>query len=137
MITEPIIINKKHKDIKTKFNAKVSTITFSGNHRISFTGHAAEMCKLYVGNYLHFVLIDKLWCFYTDSNDDGFKLFMVDKAKQSGVCISSYPASRMFASLTGFKGQVKFYVQGRGSELNGHKLYEILTHKPISQIGKI
>jgi len=130
------IINKTNEDIQNRYNAKVSTINFSGKYRISFTAHAAEECNLRVGDYLHFVILNKVWCFYTNKDKTGFKLFMLNKSKQNGVCISSYPMSRMFAERTGHKGQCKFYIKDAHAEFQGNKLYEILTHKPIHAMGK-
>lgn len=133
---EVLIINKHSEEIQDKYSTKVSTITFSGKYRVSFTAFAAEECNLRVGDYIHFIIVNKVWCFYTNKDRAGFKIFMTNKSKQNSVSVSSYPLNRMFSDRTGHKGQCKFYIQDAHSEFQGNKLYEILTHKPINKIGK-
>lgn len=130
------ILNKKSRAVINVHQNNIPTITFQTGVRIAFTGRAAEICNLRVGKKVNFlVLHEKSWCFYVDDNQDGYTLYMPSN-KQRTVAINAKSIIDLFALRTGHKLPARFYIQERGTEYQGKPLFEILTNKPINEIGK-
>lgn len=130
------ILNKKSDAVIKVHQNNIPTITFHSSTRIAFTGRAAEICNLRVGKRVNFIVLnEKCWCFYVDDNEEGYKVYVPD-VKQRTVAINAKSIKDLFILRTGHKLPARFYIQERGSEYQGKKLFEILTHKPINALGK-
>lgn len=130
------ILNKKSDAVVNKHQNNIATITFQNGARVAFTGKAAEMCGLRIGYKVNFIVLNKrVWCFYVDKSQDGYSIFSIN-SKQMGVGINAKSIIALFHERTRYDLPARFYIQERGSEYQGKKLFEILTHKPLNEVGK-
>lgn len=132
------VLNKKNDRVRSKYGNNICAITFTSGSRISFTGACAELCNLRVGSKVHFLLIaNKSWCFYVDNEDNaGYSVFMTHPKTQNTVAVNAKAVNHLFRDETKHKMPARFYVTERGTEYFGKPIYEILTNKPINELGK-
>lgn len=128
------LINKTHKDAILRKDSRTATIKFV-IPRITFSLGCQEKCGLIVGKYVHFVRVDKVWLFFVSDDDNGYRINDLRYRRSYIVAIQSRVVCDMFLKDTGRKKGDKFYVQSSNHEFQGHALFEILSHKPITQIG--
>ena len=131
------ILNKTNDRVRAANANNIATITFSKTGRISFTGTAAELCNLRVGTYVHFVLLNKkTWLFYVNNDNNGYKLFKLAKSGSAQVLLESLLICKMHKEQFNHKTPARYYIQQTDHQHMGHPLFEILTHKPINEMGK-
>jgi hypothetical protein len=131
------ILNRLSKKVAQKTDVKSPAISFNKTGNIYLSTQLVELSGALIGKYVHFIRMDKVWCFFINDDNLGFKLWCSDKRNNAGVVVTSKGICRMLFEQFDIKEQsVRYYVQSKESEYQGHKLYEVLTHRPINKIGQ-
>lgn len=99
-----------------------------------FNVDAATLCDIARGRFIHFANPGdgKEWYFVV--NDDATGCKIADHG--SGYSVRSKKLIQRFEATTKATLPAKYYTQDTGEMLGRDKLYEILTHKTISKIGR-
>lgn len=97
----------------------------------------------YVGegdNYLHFEISEgqKLWYLLVNNDPDGFPIHGYSRrdSEQLRYSVNFRSLSAYIANITKHALPVTYYLQDTGREVDGRPLLEMLTAKPVSEIGK-
>lgn len=134
-----LLINKKTAAIQShKKYARFSPfIRVNSTKYIFFPMSTAELANLRIGQYVHFVEVDKLTLFFVNNNPDGFKLIS-NGPRDGSLRACSAAFVDWFRKKYNIKGgaSASYYVQATDSEFQGHKLFEILTHRERKEIVK-
>jgi hypothetical protein len=128
-------INKKHLAIGSRKDTVTPSITITGLARVYFNTGATELCKMFIGKYVHFEKAGKCWYFFVSDDNAGFSIFKPD-LRESSVCITSKNFCKLFAEATGHQGKNRFFIQNTTSTVGDSPLFEILVDKPINKLGK-
>ena len=100
-------------------------------NRVSFPKAAVNVFKMKSGMYLHFIQDGPDWFIFIDKDTEGFRLVRHDNRGASLSC-SCAAAIALFSQETKyFDLPISFYLRSTEKELNGSKLIQIWTAKPV------
>lgn len=127
------LINKNAKVIRQheKFARFSPFIRFSTEKYVHFPVSTVELADLRIGSYVHFIELDKTTLFFTNADDNGYKL-IANGPRDSALRICSAAFLDWFRTKYRIANNksISFYVIESQSEYQGHKLFEILTDTP-------
>lgn len=92
-------------------NITYNYIKIKEGEKIYFTKAIVMLCGLKAGEYIHFLNEDNEWFFYSNDNQDGFKIF---NTASSMLQLNSFPLSRMILKSCGYHLKHTFYIKKTG-----------------------
>jgi len=134
-----MIINKNSEEIKKyrRYGTGADAFVRIYDTRIYFTGAAAKMCQMKVGDYAHFINDDSDWSFYLNDDNDGFVISQGQNGRKSfkdrdAKNICNVGLIRMFRATTGFSHDMSFVIEKTNAVHDKCVIFKIKTDKPIA-----